>query len=250
MTRGRRDARSFANKGGRFFCEVQASGGVPLQASYDALFGPGEVTVTNEGSVDEIGGEVVCVAPRASGHPLLKHLPTTVRTQYKSQGELVLPLFDKGLMSPFAAHPANLYWGWFSDWAEGWLPLLHTPPVGPEGKQFPVLLAKQVGHGEVIATTMRIGSSGFQTLIRNVLTVEHAGVQNFYRRARWRIRGVRVVQGAGIWLAVFLVAAWLTCLVLRDNPTPSVMDLVNLAFGPALVAIALEALPALQGELA
>lgn len=241
--KGAREIKIFINAGGRLVCEIQATGGIPIQASYDAIFGSGELRVMDVGSAEELCFRSVVLNPKRRGHPILRGLEPTLESKYKNRNEEVFPNLEYGKISQFAKHPDMICWGWFTQWKKGWIPLLLTPQSSPKGTQYPVMLAKKAdnGWGEYIATTMRIANSEIDDLINNLVTINQEELSQFYKTTLRQIKFQRILLCFLISFIAFGFIIGLGWLSLFGSNYPEVSllrDIIDLVFGPAFVGMA------------
>jgi hypothetical protein len=216
---------SWVRKGGIFFCEVQSSGGRPLQVTYDRIFGIHALRVIGESDAkrfpEQSGspyenvsastgsssrGATALVNRAYHGHPICFGIHPFVRNDQFFSGEPVIPGYyregGKGHFSLYFRCPETLYSGWFVDWAKGWIPVL----VESETGRWPVLLVRIEGEGAWVASTMRVTSSESLSLLRNIV---------FYKMfsAKWCAYHSRILKDRKIRDIVVLVTLWL-CLVI------------------------------------
>jgi hypothetical protein len=189
-------------------CEAQTAARVPLQAAYDAIFGPGEVTVVSSaGAPDQDGvrrgpwGDWVrrqgwslrhpVISLLISHHPLLDDMSRRVRGERTYRG----PLFNLRNRPSDEEGTDHILWrGWFTEWRRGWLPLVFAddPHRGTSFRR-PVLLAKPYRHGLLLASTLWIAFGNFDQLMSAVLKLIQP--TNDWRRLRRIHLAVEIVRG-------------------------------------------------------
>ena len=189
-------------KGGTLFTESQTVKGVPVQASYDAIFGTGEIRVLEEVlSGPERRGPRAIVCRASAKHPLANGVSSPLAAQYQAPD---MPLFNirwtgtEQLERPVPEQYTDSIWiGWFTRWAKGWIPILEAelPPsyrarnawrVPPHA----ILLAKCEENGLLLASTMWLAASRPKVLIQHVINCPKQDIQRFHRRARIKRAGI------------------------------------------------------------
>jgi hypothetical protein len=209
--------------GGTVLAECQTAQGVPVQKSYDAIFGNGEIVVTTHVPPEqERRGETATIARQYADHPLLVGMPKRLQQSYRSTGER---LFYDRFATPqqnaqraetnensgyiFDRHK-SLWFGWFTWWDRGWIPLLfaelphsYLRKNGWQAEPAPVLLAKVERNGLLLASTLWMSGARCDRLIENVTDVEIDEVRTCHK-AILRSRTIRDLI-VGFVLAASLV---------------------------------------------
>jgi len=208
---------------GVLLSEAQMVSGILYQEAYDAIFGAGELGVlssppTGQGPV----GTTARIVPRFGRfgtHPILEGLPYTI-TSASAPGQRMLFLTGyRGLPGAADKNSEALWWGWFTYWRKGWIPLLNAATEEGKGSDRlcrPVLLAKLSGHGVMIASTMWIAMADVHPLIENIIKLcrSSTGSDERLDRIRYihsRIAKRRMIGDLVLGLIIFAIA---TCLSL------------------------------------
>lgn len=222
QTHGRVRLRELMAKGGTLLAECQTVKGVPVQASYDAVFGENELWVFDKlGGGDDLRcGKVARPYQPFARHPLgpgqaviTANPALTTETLFfidytgEEQAER-RPLYER--------YQDSLWFGWFSWWGKDWFPVLcaelsEQHPAAYKYLPAPVLLAKCVDRGVMIATTMVIGRARCTALIERVLSVDFKRVKQYHF---WRSFHRVAIDIA--WLIMTLVTLALLGLLLFD----------------------------------
>jgi hypothetical protein len=195
VSEGRVRAEEVLQEGGTLFCESQTVEGLPVQATYDGIFGPGELTVSTDVlRPSERCGSRADVRLESAQHPLLQGM------NWQLQGSdppgdprlffLHLPEETKASLDrPIMDHYRDSLWiGWFTSWSRDWIPLLYAAEkvqAGPDASHRAILLAKVRGHGLLLASTLWVAALRQDQLLRNILEApvqDMTGIRRFHRQ--------------------------------------------------------------------
>lgn len=196
-------------EGGTVFAECQTAQGVPVQKAYDAIFGEDELKVTTHVPPEpERRGETAAIAKRYADHPVLMGMPKEVHQNYQSTGERIFydrfakRAADSGHI--FDNYPRSLWFGWFTSWGRGWIPLLfaelprsYLRRNGSHGPA-PVLIAKVERNGLLLASTLWASGARFHRLIDNVVDLSIEQVRKCHKKILRRRLVGDVLIGASV----------------------------------------------------
>lgn len=220
ISEGRVRAEEVLQEGGTLFCETQSVEGLPVQASYDGIFGVKEITVCSEVlRPSERCGSRADVRPGSVTHPLLEgmnwHLqggppPGEPRLFYLNLPKETEASLDRPIMHHYRD---SLWIGWFLYWKRDWIPLLYaaeklSPGVNDDRRA--ILLAKVRGQGLLLASTLWVAALRQDQLLRNIIEVpikNMDGIRQFHRdQIRKRGRRDAAVIGGIVGGEVALIA--------------------------------------------
>jgi hypothetical protein len=215
------------SNGGVLFCEFQTVYGVPTQASYDALFGKREITVLDH--VLEQGarsGTKAVPFPAFADHPLVP-----LEGETEAHPDTSVPPFpglsvteDRHGILLLEAYPPSLWFGWFTSWSRDWIPLLcavlpEHVAVSLKTRNAPILLARTVDRGLMVASTMLVARAGCTKLIDRLAAPDLQSIRAYHKRARlWRTVG-DVLWAAALLVVLAVVALGLWKLYASASPS-------------------------------
>lgn len=248
-SQGRVRCAELLEAGGVIISECQTIKAIPVQESYDAIFGRDQLNVLREVIPEsERRGRSCTIVTEYAGHPLLLGIPSQVWGEYIDSGERIL--FAKytgreGVLGSVAPDFTRSLWlGWITWWKKGWVPLLYAdvPPsyskrAGPNGSNNAVLLVKVEGNGLLIASTLWMAGARCERLIRNLINANIAEVITYHSRVRLH----RTIQDIAVGILVgALLIAMSSALILffrqfRDGWFIWAMSAAGVGFIPIIV---------------
>jgi hypothetical protein len=216
QSHGKVRLKELMQNGGVLLCEFQTIKGVPVQASYDALFGNSEIKVLRDVlDDDERCGNKAEPFKRYYDHPLLPAVPEFTaspekperlfRASYTGNEELERPMYEK--------YQDSLWFGWFTYWGKDWIPLIAAQKSEKQKHKYPtfpsvVLLAKYTDNGLMIASTMSIARARCKKLIEKLLTIQMEDVRKYHNH----IRIFRRINDISSAFFLFMILVFLTYL--------------------------------------
>jgi hypothetical protein len=224
--------------GGIVFAECQTAQGVPVQKSYDAIFGAGQVKVTTDVAPEpERRGPNATIVGQFADHPVLLGMPRMINEQPIAGRLFYNRINDKG-SDPgtiFDKYPDSLWFGWFTEWTKGWIPLLYADlpqsylrKNGRRAGPAPVLLAKVERNGLQLASTLWASAARCDRLISNIVDAPLPEVRAQHRR----IIRTRVTQdfSIGLLLAILLIVVLRLLIELAIAPNEWVLSVAGVGF--------------------
>lgn len=253
----------FRTKQARFLVEHQGIRLVPVQAIYDSILGPKQVTVSEgEPSYTELAGSECVRVKRFCDHPLLQFMerPEDFNSAQRGMGSAAFfgsptPSW-RGLegkrTSVYDKEPESLYGGWFQNWGKDWVPLLQAAD-GKAPSNHAILLIRVLDRppypsfglrrpkqGIVIATTMRLAASASKPLLDGLINVDFNAVLEYHRKIR-RYRTRNTVVLAAITIASLLITSAVLLFgwqyVIPSAIAPSPWEVLRSAVGLPLVGL-------------
>ncbi|WP_338759727.1 hypothetical protein V7968_30535 [Nocardia vulneris] len=207
------------------FIESQTAQSRPVQESYDAVLGAGELRVVTDWPSRATAHGTKARRDRArKNHPILRGLADPLDPElnlckprpheiFRYVPDEFIPKNADGRAKggirydPRSGISTSIWFGWFTWWGSDWIPLLYND--GPDSDRGPVLLAKMRGRGLILASTMWISASQTklasriaETALSDELMDE---VRKHHRSAKIRRRLVDVLVGSG-FLALLVLA--------------------------------------------
>jgi hypothetical protein len=260
-TQGQIRISKLLSMGGTILMEGQTSTSRLVQDPYDAVFGEGELAVhTGWADIRSLAGPEAYPVDHGwwrwkARHPLLARIGE--RVTYKPNGrfaedfeiyENVHPDFKPTIIAdrpnangdrnvrftPGVGRDEYIWYGWFTSWGRDWIPLLGSKPKTIDA---PVLLAKVVDNGLLLASTMWMSASQITIASRIAeLTIDEElrGVVREYHRARLKLRNAvdRSLAVVGIISTAaaigILAAAWDYALVHDSHAGAIALSVVGL----------------------
>lgn len=177
--------------GGTLLVEFQTSKGVPVQDSYDAIFGLGQLEVLSEVLDDDARrGTRATPFRRFVKHPLVP-AESVLSAQPQDTNETLFFLKftgeeEKQRRPLYERFQDSLWFGWFTWWGRGWFPLLCAELSSKHPQKYkrfpcPVLLAKTVDKGLTLASTMVIARANCTALIERILQANLDAIRRYHR---------------------------------------------------------------------
>lgn len=230
--------------------ECQTIKGLPVQESYDAIFGRGQLEVLGEVIPEpERRGKSSTVITKYAGHPLLIGIPNQLWEEHTDSDERIF--FAKYTGREKESGPIlqrfshSLWFGWITWWKKGWIPLLqadvapsYNRRAGPSGSTNAVLLVKVQRNGLLISSTLWMAGARCERLIQNLINVDVAEVIAYHSL----IRRHRTMQDVAVGIFVSIVLITMTgALVLsfsefRDGWFVWITSAAGVGFIPIVVA--------------
>lgn len=242
--RGAQDIRLFIDSGTRFLCEIQANGGRPNQNTYDSIFGEDEVTVAGMGTLGSSGGlsygNSVIVHPAGQNHPILASLMDLKGNDDPRPVQEWVPALPQtpASESAYCTYRDAIYWGWFTKWGKGWVPLLQATQPSSDGKPRVVMLAKEGTYpgGEYIATTMLMANTGLSAFRKGLRNVDREALIGFYSKVYQAHERSMRLRTFGAWLA-YLAVLGIVGYLLIWIPDGKFAHIAGVIFGPVSALI-------------
>lgn len=225
QSHGKNLVASLMSNGSILFSDFQTAYGVPVQASYDALFGKGELTVLDRVlDKDALSGKEAIRFNRSARHPLLPAEPK-IEAQPISKNDKLFSLSvnsDRKDILPFEHYRDSLWFGWFTSWRRDWIPLLsasqpHDIDTSSQLRRVPVLLAKVVDNGLLVASTMSPATAKCTKLIDKLVEADLNTIRQYHSRAMLRRNLGDLVWAGIIFLALVLISLGLWSLYASET---------------------------------
>jgi hypothetical protein len=195
-------------RGAVLFSECQTVQGLPVQAAYDAIFGTGEITVLSEPLKAEVrfGAQAYPAKFWGQTHPIIRGYEWPMREAFLANvpGGRRLQLFGPDSYPiPDDSNPVDtsplihyrrdsLWFGWFTSWKRGWVPLLIADLSCRAEAEYrglaevpAVLLAKRSGNGYLLASTLWVAAMpAVGRFIQRLQDPDWEAIMAYHRRVR------------------------------------------------------------------
>ncbi|MBF6173229.1 hypothetical protein [Nocardia blacklockiae] len=234
-------------EGATVFIESQTAQSRPVQESYDAVLGAGELqVVTDWPSRATAHGRRTRRVRARKNHPVLRGLAdpldpdlnlckTRPHEIFLNVPDELIPKANDGRArggiryDPRSGISESTWFGWFTWWGPDWAPLLYND--GPDSDKGPVLLAKVRDRGLILASTMWISASQTRLASRIAETALSEDlmreVRRHHRAAKRRRLAVDLLVGAAFLAGLILILTGLIA-VARDNDRDWVLSVAGI----------------------